>query len=56
MMSQNRQSSIDRQETRHDYTVNTKAELEIERLQEKLNLLQVKEIPHIIHLIEHQRN
>ena len=35
MMSQNRQSSIDRQEAKHDHEVNLKAELEIELLHDK---------------------
>ncbi|NJN74351.1 MAG: DUF1003 domain-containing protein [Limnothrix sp. RL_2_0] len=55
MMSQNRQSSIDRQEAHHDYAVNTKAELEIEHIQEKLNQIQMKEIPNMVKLLEHQR-
>ena len=34
MMSQNRQAAIDRNEAKHDYDVNIKAELEIELLHE----------------------
>jgi uncharacterized membrane protein len=44
MMSQNRQADIDRQDAKHDYEVNAKAELEIELLQDKLNLLREEEI------------
>lgn len=39
MMSQNRQSEKDRIESRHDYEVNLKAELEILTLHEKLDRL-----------------
>lgn len=48
MMSQNRQSDIDRAEMRHDCEVNLKAELEIELLHDKLNLLRDKHIPEIL--------
>jgi len=44
MMSQNRQSEIDRQAAEHDYEVNLKAELEIELLHEKVDQLREKEI------------
>jgi uncharacterized membrane protein len=44
MMSQNRQSEIDRQAAEHDYQVNLKAELEIELLHEKIDQLREKEI------------
>jgi uncharacterized membrane protein len=39
MMSQNRQTAIDRQGAKHDYEVNMKAELEIELLHDKIALL-----------------
>ncbi len=39
MMSQNRQSAVDRMESRHDFEVNLKAELEIMALHEKLDKL-----------------
>ncbi len=45
MMSQNRQSDIDRQEAKHDYEVNLKAELEIELLHDKINTLRTADIP-----------
>ena len=44
MMSQNRQSEIDRQGAEQDYQVNLKAELEIELLHEKVDQLREKEI------------
>lgn len=40
MMSQNRQAEKDRAAAAHDYEVNLRAELEIIRLHEKLNMLQ----------------
>ncbi|MFA5963500.1 MAG: DUF1003 domain-containing protein [Sphingomonas sp.] len=44
MMSQNRQQDIDRLAAEHDYQVNIKAELEIESLHEKLDLLRENEV------------
>jgi uncharacterized membrane protein len=44
MMSQNRQAEIDRQNASNDYEVNVKAELEIELLHEKIDLLREQEI------------
>jgi uncharacterized membrane protein len=44
MMSQNRQQDIDRQKAENDYQVNVKAELEIELLHQKLDLLRDKEV------------
>jgi uncharacterized membrane protein len=44
MMSQNRQSEIDRMQARRDYEVNLKAELEIELLHDRLSLLRQEEI------------
>lgn len=54
MMSQNRQAAIDRQDARHDYEVNMKAELEIELLHDKMNLLREEEILQIIQLLNTQ--
>jgi uncharacterized membrane protein len=54
MMSQNRQASIDRQEAKHDYEVNMKAELEIELLHDKMNLLREEEMLEIIRLLKAQ--
>lgn len=55
MMSQNRQASNDRQEARHDYEVNTKAELEVEFVHDKLNNLKEQEITQIITLLQQQQ-
>jgi len=44
MMSQNRQAAIDRAEAHHDYDVNLKAELEIELLHQKIDLMRETEI------------
>jgi uncharacterized membrane protein len=56
MMSQNRQADIDRKEARHDSEVNLKAELEIELLHDKMNLLRGQEIVELKNLlIKHQQ-
>ena len=44
MMSQNRQSDIDRKRAIDDFDVNCKAELEIETLHEKIDLMREREI------------
>lgn len=44
MMSQNRQSEIDRRRAIDDYDINRKAELEIETLHQKIDLLREQEI------------
>lgn len=44
MMSQNRFSEIDRQQANNDFEVNVKAELEIELLHQKIDLLKEKEL------------
>jgi uncharacterized membrane protein len=44
LMSQNRQAEIDRRRSIEDYEINRKAELEIETLHEKLDLLREQEI------------
>ncbi|NBO15180.1 MAG: DUF1003 domain-containing protein [Betaproteobacteria bacterium] len=44
MMSQNRQAEIDRLHANSDYEVNVKAELEIELLHQKIDLLREQEI------------
>jgi uncharacterized membrane protein len=51
MMSQNRQAAIDRQNAETDYRVNVKAELEIELLHEKLDLLREQEIVDLLKLV-----
>jgi len=51
MMSQNRQAAIDRDDARHDYEVNIKAELEIELLHQKLDLMRETEMLELIRII-----
>lgn len=55
MMSQNRQSVIDRQDAKHDYEVNMKAELEIELLQDRVSLIHDDAIPQVIALLLQQQ-
>lgn len=51
MMSQNRQSEIDRHNAESDYHVNLKAELEIEQLHQKIDLLREQEIMELVKLV-----
>src|SRR5271154_2927652 len=51
MMSQNRQAAIDRLAANHDYEINCKAELEIELLHQKLDLLRETEVSELINVI-----
>jgi len=44
MMSQNRQSEFDRRHAQNDYEINVKAELEIELLHEKIDVLKEQEL------------
>lgn len=55
MMSQNRQSAIDRQDAKHDYEINLKSELEIELLHDKMNLLRETEIVALTEMLNLQR-
>ncbi|MGQ9364739.1 DUF1003 domain-containing protein [Azospirillum sp. ST 5-10] len=52
MMSQNRQADIDRRKAEQDYAVNLKAELEIEALHRKLDLMREQEIARLTRLVE----
>ncbi|MBN9315983.1 MAG: DUF1003 domain-containing protein [Devosia sp.] len=52
MMAQNRQAVIDRQKAQLDYDVNLRAELDIEALHQKLDLLREEDIGRLIRLIE----
>ena len=52
LMSQNRQSEIDRQNQRNDYEVNLKAELEIELLHQKIDLLRAREMERLMSIIQ----
>ncbi len=56
MMSQNRQSIIDRQATNHDYEINLKAELEIELLHDIITLLKQEELSDILSLLRSQQD
>lgn len=44
MMSQNRQSELDRRHAQTDYEINVKAELEIELLHDKIDILKEQEL------------
>lgn len=44
MMSQNRQSELDRRHAENDYEINVKAELEIELLHEKIDFMKEREL------------
>ena len=52
MMSQNRQSAIDRADAQHDYDVNIRAELEIKLLHEKVDQLRSAEIMRLIEVVQ----
>ena len=52
MMSQNRQADIDRARATQDYDVNLKAELEIELLHQKIDLLREQEIARLTRMVE----
>lgn len=52
MMSQNRQAEIDRTRAIEDYDINCKAELEIETLHQKIDLLREQEIAALAASIE----
>lgn len=52
MMSQNRQSDIDRGRAELDYHVNVKAELEIELLHQKIDMMREQEITKLTLIIE----
>jgi len=52
MMSQNRQAVIDRLNQISDYEINLKAELEIELLHYKMDILRTREMARLVDLIE----
>ena len=52
MMSQNRQQDVDRAKAETDYRINVKAELEIELLHEKLDLLRETEVVALTKAVE----
>ena len=53
MMSQNRQSQLDRHHAERDYEINVKAELEIELLHEKIDILREQELLNLSESIKH---
>jgi len=52
MMSQNRQAEIDRHKAEIDYRINIKAELEIEQLHQKIDLLREQEVVRLTRAVE----
>lgn len=54
MMSQNRQEAKDRIRADHDYEVNLKAEMEIEQLHEKLDMLREKQWNELVEMQQRQ--
>lgn len=52
MMSQNRLSEMDRQQSSDDFEINVKAELEIELLHQKIDLLKEKELCTLTQAVE----
>ena len=51
-MSQNRLSEIDRRQANNDFEVNVKAELEIELLHQKIDMMKEKELFALIKSVE----
>lgn len=51
MMSQNRASETDRRRAENDYHINRKAELEVEALHEKIDLLREQQISELIAIV-----
>src|SRR5580698_8917101 len=51
LLNQNRQAAIDRAAAQTDYGINAKAELEIELLHQKLDLLRETEVSELIQII-----
>ncbi|MCX5965703.1 MAG: DUF1003 domain-containing protein [Cyanobacteria bacterium] len=56
MMSRNRQSMIDRHTRNHDYEIDLKSELEIERLHDTITLLKQEELGDILSLLRSQQD
>jgi uncharacterized membrane protein len=52
MMAQNRQATVDRQKAELDYQVNCKAEVDIEALHAKIDLMRQEDITRLITLLE----
>ena len=56
MISRNRQSIIDRHTRNHDYEIDLKSELEIERLHDTIILLKQEELGNILSLLRSQQD
>lgn len=54
MMSQNRQEIKDRQRSQNDYLINLKAEIEVRRLHEKVDLLMEEQYRHLFDIQKQQ--
>jgi uncharacterized membrane protein len=54
LMSQNRQAELDRAEAQHDYQVNARAELEIELLHDKLDVIREQDFPALREMLVEQ--
>lgn len=54
MMSQNRQEAKDRQRAENDYLVNLKAEIEVRRLHDKVDLLMQEQYQHLFKIQQQQ--
>lgn len=52
MMAQNRQADIDRRKAQLDYDVNLRAELDIEALHQKVDVLRQEDISRLVNLLE----
>ncbi|MEY5050205.1 MAG: hypothetical protein RLZZ619_135 [Pseudomonadota bacterium] len=52
MMSQNRQADVDRHQANNDFEVNVKAELEIELLHQKIDMMKEKELAMLIATVQ----
>ncbi len=52
MMSQNRQQDIDRRSAEDDHVINVKAELEIELLHQKIDVLREKEVVYLTETVK----
>ena len=54
MMSQNRQSTKDRENAENDYMVNLKAEIEVRHLHEKIDLMMEEQYKHLFEIQQQQ--
>lgn len=52
LMSQNRQANVDRMAAQTDYDVNVKAQLEIELLHQKIDMMREQEVARLLTIVE----